>query len=216
MTVMTRKNGKLGTCLVALGLAVAALPAQAEIYQYRDAYGRITLTDKPMKGGQKLVKVYRLGGSRKAHQPNGNLAQRRRTYDPMISSIAREQRLQPALLHAVVQAESAYDPRAVSAKGAMGLMQLMPATADRYGVRDRTDPYQNVRGGARYLKDLLARFGNDLVLALAAYNAGENAVIRHGNRVPPYPETQDYVRKVQQFYAALGGEKVGKRQLAVN
>ena len=99
----------------------------------------------------------------------------------------------------MVTAESAYDPVAVSSAGAVGLMQLMPGTAERYGVRNRRDPRQNVLGGVRYLRDLLVQF-DDLTLALAAYNAGENAVIRYGNRIPPYPETQNYVRKVLTFY----------------
>lgn len=214
MSPLVRQSG----WCVLLGLAWLAVPAQADIYQYRDAYGHITLTDKPMKGRQTLVKVYRQP-SRPSQPDQRALAERRRTYEPMITRVAREQQLHPALLHAVVQAESAYNPKAVSAKGAMGLMQLMPATADRYGVHDRADPYQNLLGGARYLKDLLALFGNNLSLALAAYNAGENAVIRHGNRVPPYPETQDYVRKVREFYAALGGGEQGSatagRSLAV-
>ncbi|MCG7956811.1 MAG: lytic transglycosylase domain-containing protein, partial [Candidatus Thiodiazotropha endolucinida] len=88
------------------------------------------------------------------------------------------------------------DPRAVSHKGAQGLMQLMPATAKRYGVENSYDPRQNLRGGATYLKDLLRMFEYDIKLALAAYNAGENAVIKYGKQIPPYPETQKYVKKV--------------------
>ncbi len=103
------------------------------------------------------------------------------------------------LIHAVVRVESAYDPYAVSRAGAVGLMQLMPATAKRYGVRDSRNPHQNVRAGVLHLRNLLLQF-NDVVLALAAYNAGENAVIQYGYKVPPYPETQNYVRKVLAFY----------------
>ena len=114
-------------------------------------------------------------------------------------------RLRPALIHAVVRAESAYRSDALSSKGAMGLMQLMPATAKRYGVNDRSDPAQNLRGGSEYLRDLLVMFENDLQLALAAYNAGENAVIRYGRQIPPYPETQNYVRKVIGFYNSMKG-----------
>jgi soluble lytic murein transglycosylase-like protein len=113
--------------------------------------------------------------------------------------IARQHDLYPELLHAVIRTESAYNPAALSSAGAVGLMQLMPGTAKRYGVPDIWDPVENLRGGARYLRDLLDLFGNDLRLALAAYNAGENAVIKYGNRIPPYPETQRYVRKVLQF-----------------
>jgi soluble lytic murein transglycosylase-like protein len=183
-----------------------SLPVQADIYQYRDAYGRVTLTDKPMQGRVTLEKVYSLKGRITSRPPSTSLAERKRQLAPVISRIAREERMQPELLHAVVRAESAYDPRAISSKGAVGLMQLMPATAQRYGVSDRRDPSQNLRGGARYLRDLLSLFENDLTLALAAYNAGENAVIRHGRRVPPYPETERYVEKVRAFYAAAGGE----------
>ena len=101
----------------------------------------------------------------------------------------------------MVRAESAYDPDAVSSAGAVGLMQLMPETARRYGVSDRRDPDANVLAGASYLRDLIAEFEQDLELALAAYNAGENAVRSYGNRIPPYPETQGYVRKVLRYYA---------------
>ena len=100
------------------------------------------------------------------------------------------------LLHAIIAVESAYDARAVSSKGAQGLMQLMPATAQRFGVLDPFDPHENVRAGARYLKALMAQFNGDLKLTLAAYNAGESAVVRYGNRVPPFAETQKYVPKV--------------------
>ena len=107
-----------------------------------------------------------------------------------------------------MRAESAYRADAVSSKGAVGLMQLMPATAERYGVRNRRDPAQNLSGGSQYLRDLLVMFDNDLQLALAAYNAGENAVIRYGHKIPPYAETQGYVRKVIGFYRAAAGDQV--------
>jgi soluble lytic murein transglycosylase-like protein len=117
----------------------------------------------------------------------------------LIEMVAGQHNLYPELLHAVIRTESAYNPSAVSSAGATGLMQLMPGTAKRYSVKDIWDPVDNLRGGAKYLRDLLDMFGNDLRLALAAYNAGENAVIKYGNRIPPYPETQRYVRKVLQF-----------------
>jgi soluble lytic murein transglycosylase-like protein len=103
-------------------------------------------------------------------------------------------------LHAVIRAESAYDPFAVSHKGAVGLMQLMPDTARRYGVSNLTDPVANLQGGSRYLRDLLRLFKQNLRLALAAYNAGENAVIRHGHKIPPYQETRLYVEKALRYY----------------
>jgi hypothetical protein len=196
-----------------LGAALLAGDVFADVYQYRDAFGRTHLTDRPMKGNVVLIKVFRLGTPRSS--PSAKLEERRRAYAPLINRVAQEQQLQPELLHAVVRAESAYDPRAVSSKGAVGLMQLMPATAKRYGVHDREDPRQNLSGGARYLRDLLELFEDDLTLALAAYNAGENAVLRYGRQVPPYPETQNYVRKVQNFYESRRGTASIERSLAV-
>jgi soluble lytic murein transglycosylase-like protein len=108
--------------------------------------------------------------------------------------------LDPWLLHAVIRAESAYNPGARSSKGAMGLMQLMPDTAARYGVRDPWNPEENVHAGARYLKDLMGMFGSDVRLAVAAYNAGEGNVQKYGNQIPPFEETRDYVSKVLGFY----------------
>jgi len=116
----------------------------------------------------------------------------------LIFDSASNQGVDPALVEAIVAVESAFNPMAVSVKGAMGLMQLMPQTASRYGVADPFDPKQNVRGGTRHLRDLLLRFEN-LIHALAAYNAGERAVLRYRG-LPPYPETRDYVRKVLDRY----------------
>jgi len=106
-----------------------------------------------------------------------------------------------ALVHAVISAESGYNAAAVSRAGARGLMQLMPDTARRFGVQDIMDPAQNIRGGVAYLRELLTMFNGNLELTLAAYNAGENAVIRNGNRIPQYAETVNYVPKVLDFYS---------------
>jgi hypothetical protein len=119
-----------------------------------------------------------------------------------IERAATEHRLDPILLTAVARTESAFDPAAVSPKGAGGLMQLMPSTAERFGVTDRFDASQNVRGGAKYLSWLLERFDGNTELALAGYNAGENAVDRYDG-IPPYPETKNYVRKVMREAARL-------------
>lgn len=124
----------------------------------------------------------------------------RELYAGFIEKAATKVKLHPELLHAVILAESSYNPNAISKAGAQGLMQLIPATAQRYGVTDSFDPQQNIQGGAHYLRDLLVMFNFDLKLALAGYNAGENAVIRYGYQIPPYAETQNYVKKVMGFY----------------
>lgn len=113
-----------------------------------------------------------------------------------VARIARQNQVSPQLLHSVIQVESNYDPYAVSPKGALGLMQLIPATARRFGVNDLFDPADNIQGGARYLKYLLELYKGDNALALAAYNAGEGAVSRYGG-VPPFPETRNYVTQVR-------------------
>ena len=130
--------------------------------------------------------------------------------------IAEQHGLRVELVHAVILAESLYDPKALSHKGAMGLMQLMPATARRYGVADPWDPAQNIDGGVRYLRDLLSQF-EDLPLVLAAYNAGEKAVLRYDRRIPPFPETEVYVERALRFMEKLeAGASVAKlRQTGV-
>jgi len=129
----------------------------------------------------------------------------RKYYTPLITDVAKEQQIDPALLHAVITVESGYNPKARSPKGAIGLMQLMPDTAKRYDVGNIWDPRENIRGGARYLRDLLAQFNNNLALALAAYNAGEGAVSQYGNKIPPFAETIAYVPRVLQQYRLMNG-----------
>lgn len=132
--------------------------------------------------------------------PPNSLRSRRIQYADVIQKAAFKHGLDPALLHAVIQTESAYNPGAVSHKGAMGLMQLMPGTAARYGVKDPYDPEDNIFGGARYLRDLLGMFGADVKLAVAAYNAGEHNVMKYGYQIPPFSETKDYVSRVLGLY----------------
>ena len=117
-------------------------------------------------------------------------------YEPLIQEHASRQALRPELVRAVIQVESGFNPRALSPKGAMGLMQLMPATARSLGVNNPWDPAQNIRGGTDYLRHLLDEYDGNEELALAAYNAGSGAVSKYGRRIPPYRETRDYVRKV--------------------
>ena len=121
----------------------------------------------------------------------------------MVGRVAASVGADPRLMHAIIAAESGYNARALSSKGAIGLMQLMPATARRYGVTDAWDPEQNLRGGALYIVDLLKQFDNDVSLAVAAYNAGETAVIRGGRRIPDFRETRAYVPRVLSFYRQL-------------
>lgn len=167
------------------------------IYKYVAADGRVYFTDKPTHKGYVLF-----GRSRPYNYAKflPQLKINRSKYTTLIAATAVKHNLDPDLLHAVIRVESAYNPNAISSAGAMGLMQLMPDTAKRYGVIDRSDPVQNIDGGAHYLKDLMAMFNADLTLAIAAYNAGENAVIKYNNTIPPYPETQNYVKQVLALY----------------
>lgn len=186
-----------------------AQPVCADVYKFVDGYGHVVYTDKPKHRGFKLIirtPVSVMLARRSQPAPRArNFAFSRATergrlaYSPLIEDAANRYDLDPALLHAVIRAESAYNPGAVSNKGAAGLMQLMPATAERFGVRDRFDPVENVEGGARYLSELLDMF-SDVRLAVAAYNSGENTVKKFGNQIPPIAETQDYVAKVLNYY----------------
>ncbi|MEJ2618914.1 MAG: lytic transglycosylase domain-containing protein [Candidatus Thiodiazotropha sp.] len=198
MTLLTKiiARPNLGTLFLAGLVFVMPFTVEAEIFKYRDSSGGIHFTDKPMKGNYRLLWRSGKSSQRKRRYSLEKLRKNKAKVSPYIDDIAKQLHLHPGLLHAVVRVESAYDPRAVSKKGAQGLMQLMPSTAKRYGVKNSYDPQQNLRGGATYLKDLLRMFEYDIKLALAAYNAGENAVIKYGNQIPPYQETQNYVKKV--------------------
>ena len=199
-TDAARRGGALFCLLGGLALATECL---ADIYKFVDRRGVMHFSDRPKGSGWKLV--YR-GGTRVAPLPEIRPKPRQRPsvnrskFTPLINAMARRYRLDHDLLHAIVRAESSYNPNAISHKGAVGLMQLMPATAARYGVSDRYNPRENLAGGSRYLRDLLLQFRR-VELALAAYNAGENAVIKYGHKIPPYPETQTYVRRVLRFYS---------------
>lgn len=121
-------------------------------------------------------------------------------YDPIVQSCARQYNVPADLIHSIIRAESAYDHRAISEKGAAGLMQLMPETATQYGVSDRFDPAQNITGGVKYLKDLCKLFEGNTAKVLAAYNAGQEALKKYKG-IPPYPETREYIRRVMASYA---------------
>ncbi len=164
--------------------------SEAEIYQYIAPNGTIALTNVPSDSRYRKIEV----DSNRLHASMSE-----RELEPVIRRHSSRQKLHPALIRAVIKAESNFDPRAVSRAGAMGLMQLMPQTAMRMDVRDVYDPDENVGGGTKYLRQLLDRFHGNLPLALAAYNAGENIVDRYQS-LPPIDETRRYVRKVLQFY----------------
>lgn len=123
-------------------------------------------------------------------------------YDSVIQAVARKYDVPSDLIHSIIKAESNYDPNAISPKGAVGLMQLMPETARQYGVKDRFDPIENIEGGVRYLKDLVKLYNRRTNLVLAAYNAGQEAIKRYGG-IPPYPETIQYIERVQSSYKKL-------------
>lgn len=189
-----------------LALVIGVInPACADIYSYTDEAGathfsnipndrRYTLFMREPDQQHSLPPIPMQTAGAAVNREN------RARFQPFIQTAASTYAIDPALLHAVILAESGYNPAARSRQGAVGLMQLMPETARRYGVQDPYDPQQNINGGARCLSDLKKLFNQDLNLALAAYNAGENAVIRHHNRIPPFRETQLYVPKVMKIY----------------
>ncbi len=185
--------------LAALTAGLAASPAGAgrPIYTFIDADGVVHFTDTPRDGRYREIPAPKGRGAR-------SRAPQRWEYDGLIGLTAREHEIEPALVKAVIAAESNFDPEAVSRKGAQGLMQLMPVTATTLGVDDPLRPTENVRAGTRYLRLMLDRYG-DVERAVAAYNAGPAAVDRWGG-VPPYPETRDYVRRVLTYYRHYHGD----------
>lgn len=180
-----------------LGLAAAA-PASAQIYAIRDENGVLTLSDKPLGEGAQTFAVRGAASTVRATRGSGAGVPSSQ-WDDVIDFHAHEHGIRPDLVRAVIQVESAFNPRARSNKGAMGLMQLMPATARQYGVVNAYNPAENVRGGVAYLRQLLDRYDNKEELALAAYNAGPGAVDRHGQTVPPYRETRNYVEQINRI-----------------
>ena len=202
---------RLWLALLVVGLGLAA-PVHADIYTFTDADGVTHYTNVPTDPRFELlarepVPERGLGAAQAIRA--GTWRSRAVQYEGLIDRTAAGTEVQPALLRAVIVVESAFNPRAVSRAGAKGLMQLLPSTARRYGVEDSFDAAQNVAGGARYLRDLLKRYDNNLELVLAAYNAGEDAVDRHGGRVPPYRETRAYVPAVLKWYRQFQSPTTG-------
>jgi soluble lytic murein transglycosylase-like protein len=167
--------------------------AHAQIYAGRDTNGGVVLSNFRSVLADELMVAAPVEAAAAVPAPAAATDDR---FVSLIRKVAQDTSLSPQLLHAVISVESGFDTRAVSHKGALGLMQLMPQTAQRFGVRDPFDPTQNVAAGAALLKSLLERFEGDLELALAAYNAGEAAVVKAGYRIPPYAETRAYVPRV--------------------
>ncbi len=188
----------------------AALPAAhaADIYRCIEADGIVHFSNAPTKDCFVRIIVVRPEPPPKPPQAaapttdrSGGLAK----YETLIVEAAVRHKVEPALIKAIIRAESNFDPTAVSRKGAQGLMQLMPMTVTMYGLADPFEPRSNIDVGARHLKMLIGKYGGDLNLALAAYNAGEQAVERYGRRIPPFAETQGYVRAVLRHHRAYGG-----------
>ncbi len=198
------------TILCGLLVMLTGASSWADIYVYKHRDGTILITEYPQTANPSytLLEVKRTDKRTdripkvNVHTTRSNKAHKKvvnSPYDATIKAIARQHGVDHKLIKAMVQVESAFQPGAVSPKGARGLMQLMPGTARRYGVRNSLDPIQNLLGGVRYFKDLLELFNNNLTLALAAYNAGEGAVQKYKG-IPPYKETRLYVQKVIHYH----------------
>ncbi|WP_298942884.1 lytic transglycosylase domain-containing protein [uncultured Psychromonas sp.] len=200
---------RLFFCLSALLISSLSQIANADIYMYIDKSGNKFFSERKESKDYKLLlrsdtnrapvsfKNWKAKSYTNIAVPRDKTLQKK--YHPIILKAAKKNQLDPAFLHAVITAESAYQRNAISSAGAQGLMQLMPETAKRFGVNDAFDPTQNIYAGAQYLRILLKEF-KTRSLAAAAYNAGEGAVRRYKRKIPPYPETQKYVSKVLTFY----------------
>ncbi len=190
MSVWLLGNGKLKWLLAVVLLGSLVRPACADIYRYVDEDGVIHFSNVPTHFRYRLY-ISETKLDYKSYFDR---------YDKIISQAARKHDIDSSLIKAVIRAESDFDKYAISRKGAEGLMQLMPETAKDLAVRDPFDPRENIQAGVRYLKRQLKNFQNDVALALAAYNAGENAVRRYGHRIPPYEETRTFVDRVLRYW----------------
>ena len=184
--------------LCAFGTTSVMSHAEGKVYRHTKENGHQEFSDRKWHDG--FVRIKRTWKGWVEVQEFKNWRDNRRRYQPYILSAAKTYKVPVQLINSVIHTESYFNPEIESSAGAVGLMQLMPATAQRFSVLDRRDPKQNIYGGTQFLSVLLKKYNNDLKLALAAYNAGEGAVKKYGNKIPPYPETQRYVEKVLGFY----------------
>ena len=181
--------------LLVLALTIGlASPAAGQIYSWRDANGALVVSDQPRADRGQMI-TYAVSGTTTVRATTPPPSAKSARYDASINEYSRRMGVSADLVRAVIQVESAFNPTAVSAKGAMGLMQLMPATAVEMGVNNPFEPDDNIRGGVAYLKRLLVRYDHKVELALAAYNAGMGNVEKYGD-VPPFEETRNYVKKI--------------------
>jgi len=198
MSVTSRSVRRAAWLIAAFAALTLARAADAQIYVYKDEFGRTYFTDAPPHDGYAAYRpksaIQRVSASRRPELPESA-----KSYDLAIRRASRQHGVSAALVKAVIAAESGFDPLAESRRGARGLMQLMPATADHLGVDDAYDPWQNIDGGTRYLCEMIDRFPGELELALAAYNAGPETV-RQYQGMPPYAETRGYVKRVLKLY----------------
>jgi soluble lytic murein transglycosylase-like protein len=202
------KMARVLTYVCFFSLCTAHYVARADIYSFVDEAGVAHFSNVPNDTRYHLVLASPPDPAREParsadHRSDPGWLGRSHAFDSLIDRAASESTVHPQLVRAIIVVESAFNPKAVSRRGAAGLMQLLPKTARRYGASNVFDPQQNITAGTRYLRDLMARYGNNLELVLAAYNAGEDAVERYGKRVPPFAETQQYVPAVLRIYRAL-------------
>ena len=190
--------------------------ASGEIYKYVDKEGVIHYSNRSKNSNYKLLQVFNsFSYNKTAVRRTPSTNRNSEALNGIIEDVAEKFGQDPKLIQSIIRAESNYDTNAVSPKGAMGLMQLMPDTAKRFRVKDPFHPKENIEGGVAYLEYLMKLFNNDLELALAAYNAGENRVINYSG-IPPIEETQDYVRKILNSYKGQRVEKINKIYKIIN
>ncbi len=191
--------------LIIFGIVVVlrSTAVLADVYAFTDLDGITYFSNVPVDARYKIVISSARDPAGSKSTLNPRMLQKSASFDPIIERAAAQSDVAANLLRAVIVVESGFDENAESPKGAQGLMQLMPLTAQHYGADDAFDPTQNIHAGARYLRDLIDRYEDDLELVLAAYNAGEDAVERHGRQIPPFKETRRYVPKVLKVYKNL-------------